>query len=455
MTFQWAVIAILLLAIANPFANAGATPEEAARLKSELTPLGAEKAGNKDGTIPAWNGGYTTAWPGYRSGQPRPDPFETEKPRLTITAQNMQQYADQLSDGVKALLQRFPSYRLDVYPTHRTAAAQPWLYDNTFQNATRARLIPDVSVGSRVEGAYGGIPFPIPKDGAEAMWNHLLAWHGEALVYEFGSYVVPANGRPVLATAGRSENQYPYYYRDSALDHFDGNYWMTKLTTTGPPFRAGEKTLAIYPIGKLSQVWQYLVGQRRERRAPSIAYDTPYFVTSGFSFVDEALIFIGNLDRYDWKLVGKKEMLVPYNTQRFHTKKVDEVLGEVLGPRHLNPDYMRWELHRVWVVEATLAPGKRHAVPKRRFYLDEDTWQALLSDGWDAGGRLWHVGHAIPVLVPELPGVIVYPYVIYDLLKDGYAASSLFNERQRQYQVVPRRPESFFSPAALAAEGVR
>jgi hypothetical protein len=446
-----AALAILLLAIAHHFAGAAVTPEEAARLKSELTPLGAEKAGNKDGTIPAWEGGYTKVWPGYQSGQLRPDPFASEKPLFQVTAKNMDQYADKLSDGVKALLQRFPSYRLDVYPTHRTAAAPQWLYDNTFKNATRARLVSNVAVGPQLEGAYGGIPFPIPGDGAQAMWNHLLSWHGEAFVFDSGTYVVPANGRPVLATAASSEVQHPYYDRDGGLDRFGGNYWLAKLTTTGPPFRVGEKTLGIYSAGKSLQVWQYLVGQRRVRRAPSIAYDTPSFITSGFSFLDETFLFLGNLDRYDWKLVGKKEMFVPYNTQRFHLAKVDQALG----PRHLNPDHMRWELHRVWVVEATLASGKRHVMPKRRFYLDEDSWQALLSDGWDASGQLWHVGQAMPVLIPELPGNPVFAYVIYDLLKSGYAASNLFNGQQRQYRVVMRRPEDYFSPAALVAEGVR
>ena len=446
-----AAIAILLLALAHHFAGAAVTPEEATKLQSELTPLGAEKAANKDGTIPTWDGGYTKIWPGYQSGQPRPDPFSSEKPLFQITAKNMNQYADKLSDGVKALLQRHPTYRLDVYPTHRTAAAPQWLYDNTFKNATRARLVPDVSVGSRVEGAYGGIPFPIPKDGAEAMWNHLLSWHGEAFAFDFGAYVVPANGRPVLATAAFFEVQYPYYYRDGTLDSFGGNYWIGKLTTTGPPFSVGEKTLAVYPAGKSLQAWQYLVGQRRVRRAPNFQYDTPSFVTSGFDFLDEGFLFVGNLDRYDWKLVGKKEMFVPYNTQRFHLTKVDQALG----PRHLNPDHVRWELHRVWVVEATLAPGKRHVMPKRRFYLDEDSWQALLSDGWDAGAQLWHVGQAMPVLVPELPGTPVFAYVIYDLLKRGYAASNLFNEQQRQYRAVMRRPEDYFSPAALVAEGIR
>jgi len=296
-------LAILLLVIAPPFAGAAVTPGEAAKLQSELTPLGAEKAGNKDGMIPVWNGGYTTVWPGYRSGQPRSDPFASERPRLPITAQNMQQYADQLSDGVKALLQRYPTYRLQ--------------------------------------------------------------------------------------------------------------------------------------------------GQRQVQRAPNVEYDTPSFLTSGFSLIDEGLLFVGNLDRYDWKLVGKKEMFVPYNTQRFHLTKVDQALG----PQHLNPDYMRWELHRVWVVEATLAPGKRHVIPKRRFYLDEDTWQALLSDGWDANGQLWHVGQAMPVLVPEQPGVVVLAHIIYDLLKDGYAASNLLNEQRRQYQTVIRWPEVFFPGRARGRRG--
>jgi hypothetical protein len=130
-------------------------------------------------------------------------------------------------------------------------------------------------------------------------------------------------------------------------------------------------------------------------------------------------------------------------------------VNQVLGPQHLNPDNLRWELHRVWVVEATLASGKRHAIPKRRFYLDEDSWQVLLSDGWNAAGQLWHVGQAMPILAPELPGMPAFTYVIYDFLKGGYAISNLFNEQQRQFQVVMRQPESYFSPDALVAEGVR
>lgn len=445
-----AAVAMSLLAAANPFALAAVTPTEAARLKSDLTPLGAERAGNKDGTIPAWEGGYTQVWPGYQSGQPRPDPFANEKPLFQITAKNMDQYADKLSDGTKALLQRYPTYRIDVYPTHRTAAAPQWVYDNTFRNATHARLTYN---GMSMEGAYGGIPFPIPKNGYEVMTNHLYAWKGESVKYDIGTYVV-VGGKPVLATAGTLSYQYPYYYRDGTPERFNGYFALARMITTGPPLKAGEASAYHEPVNKLDpgrQVWLYLVGQRRIRRAPDVAYDNPSSLTSGLSFYDEGYLFSGNMDRYDWKLLGKKEMFIPYNTQQFYTQKVDQVLG----PNHLNPDHVRWELHRVWVVEATLAPGKRHALPRRRFYLDEDTWSAVLADSWDARGQLWHTGLTLPFIVPELPAVAVIPFVIYDLLKGAYSASSLFNERQHHYQIVSRRPENDFSPATVAAEGVR
>ena len=450
MNFKLAVVVMMMSSwvAANPFAFAAVSATEAEKLKSELTPLGAERAGNKDGTIPAWEGGYTKVWPGYQSGQPRPDPFANEKPLFQITAKNMDQYADKLSDGVKALLQRYPTFRLDVYPTHRTAAAPQWVYDNTFKNATRARITYN---GPSIEGAYGGIPFPIPQDAYEIMMNHLHQWRGESAKYDASTYVV-VGGKPILATAIAVSTQSPFYYRDGTVDHFNGYYSLTKLVTTGPPLKAGEATLLHEPVNKSDrQAWQYLVGQRRIRRAPTIAYDTPSSLSSGMSFFDEIFIFNGAMDRYNWKFLGKKEMFIPYNTQQFHTKKLDQVLG----PNHLNPDHVRWELHRVWVVEATLAPGKRHALPKRRFYLDEDTWEGVLADGWDARGQLWHTSSTFPFLVPELPAVMAVPYVVYDFLKGGYSISSLLNDRQRHYQIVARRPENDFSPATLAAEGVR
>jgi Protein of unknown function (DUF1329) len=154
-------------------AHAGVTPEEAAKLKTTLTPMGSERAGNADGSIPAWTGGYTTVPAGYQSGQPRIDPYASEKPLYSITAQNMDAHAAKLTEGNKAMLKKYPTYRIDVYPTHRTASAPQWVYDNTFKNATRAKT---PNMGGTVEGAYGSYPFPIPKTGNEVLWNHLLRW---------------------------------------------------------------------------------------------------------------------------------------------------------------------------------------------------------------------------------------------------------------------------------------
>lgn len=452
MSFEHRVakIAIVVLTTLYLPLEAAVTPEEAKRLSSELTPLGAERAGNKEGTIPDWDGGYIKVWPGYQSGHPRPDPFADEKPRLQITAKNMDQYADHLSAGIKELFRRFPDYRLDVYPTHRTAAAPQWVYDNTFRNATRGKTTHN---GVSAHDVYGGVPFPIPRDGNEAMWNHLLAWKGESGRHDFGTYVV-TGGKVVLASMATLEWQHPYYYRDESLKSFDGIFGLGKVEITGPPARAGEAIVTQEPVDAYNQprrAWQYLVGQRRVRRAPAISYDNPASTNSGFTFADESFLFNGALDRYEWKLLGKQQMFVPYNTQKFHSTAV----GQALGPFYPNPDHVRWELHRVWVVEATLAPGKRHVLPTRRFYLDEDTWLALLSDAWDARGQLWHVGYTLPFIVPELPAVVAYPFVVHDLVKGGYVAGSLFNDGRHHYEIIRRRPEDIFSPAALTAQAIR
>lgn len=429
----------------NQLVAAAVSPEEAARLKSDLTPLGAEQAANPQGTIPAWTGGYTTTPPGYQSGQPRPDPFANEKPLFQITAKNMDQYADKLSEGTQTLLRRFPTFRIDVYPTHRTAAAPQWVYDKTFRNATHASMN-----GLVMEGAQGGIPFPIPKSGAEAMWNHQVAWKGESVKFVYQSYIV-SGGKPVQVVAAEIEVQTPYYYREKSPENVS-LFRLGRLNMMGPPARVGENAVQQDPFDmRERKVWTYMVGQRRIRRAPSVAYDNPDFFSSGLVFFDEYVLFDGSLDRYDWKLVGKKEMFVPYNTQGFHTRKI----AEVLGPHHTNPDHVRWELHRVWVVEATLAPDKRHVMPKRRFYLDEDSWQVLTADGWDANGQLWHAGYALSLLVPELPAVIVNPHITYDLRKGAYEAAVLHNEMPQNWIIVPRRSESYFSPHSLAAQGIR
>jgi hypothetical protein len=450
MKFRITTIAALLAVSFTGNALAAVSAEEAAKLKSTLTPLGAEKAGNKDGSIPAWDGGFTKVPAGYKPGNIRPDFFAGEKPLYTVTAKNMDQYADKLTDGVKGLLQKYPDYRLVVYPTHRTAAAPQSVYDNTFKNATRAKL---TGAGFTLEGAFGGIPFPIPKNGNEVMWNHILAWTGVSALSTLRCYSVTANGKIMMVSQGNLHKQRPYYYEDGSLDTYKGAFEIQHYVQTAPPSKAGESILAHdYTDATPRGIWQYLVGQRRVRRAPSVAYDTPDSVTSGASFFDEAFLQFGPWDLHEYKLLGKKEILVPYNNNRAIAAKPEELYGE----KFLNPDQVRWELHRVWVVEANLAPGKRHVVPKRKYYYDEDTWQALLLDGWDAQGKLWRTAFDLPLLAPDYPAVLANLYWgVYNLQAGGYFVNAAYNGLSSQVKQVPKRPETYFSPEELSSMSAR
>lgn len=430
----------------------GATAEEAAKLKTELTPLGAVRAGNADGSIPAWDGGYTQVSKGYKSGEPRPDPFADEKPKFSITASNMDQHADKLTDGVKAMLKKYPDFRLDVYPTHRTASAPQWVYDNTFKNATNATLTAD---SHGVEGAYGGIPFPIVKNGYEAILNHRLAWQGETVQFPMLTHVVTRDGNRVLATKAMEFDQRPYYYKDGNVEDFDGYYKRARLLTSAPTSKAGEAILLHEPVDSVKNargIWQYLVGQRRVRRAPTISYDTPDFVTSGIGLFDEAFMLLGPIDRHDLKLVGKKEIYVPYN----NNKAANATVEELVGTKFLNPDLVRWELHRVWVVEATLKDGKRHVVPKRKYYIDEDSWQILLQDGWDAQGNIWRLNYALTLLCPDIPVLTgLVNWGTYNLQTGAYFYNAASNEQDLQYKPIKRLRKTFFSPGELANQGAR
>ncbi len=448
--FKLLPVAALLVAVsATPSVWSAVSADEAARLKSDLTPFGAERAGNKDGTIPAWTGGYTTAVPGFKNGGKRADPFASDKPLYQITAKNMDQHADKLTAGVKAMLKKYPdTFRLDVYPSRRTAAAPQWVYDNTARNATKATLKDMMPIG-----AYGGIPFPIPKNGAEAMWNHSLRWRGEAWHVAVKGIQGTADGKHVITTIASGDFQMPYYFKDGSADKFDGQHWSIRLINSGPPLRAGEGVVGREHIdGDKVQVWAYITGQRRVRKVPNACCDTPTPASAGISMFDQTDVFNGRLDRFDWKLVGKKEMLIPYNGN----KLLATPEAKALDAHHLKPDAMRWELHRVWEVEASVAPGKRHVSPKRRYYLDEDTWIAVLADHWDGKGQLWQMGFSNPVVMPDLPATASpQMFGFYDLLSGAWYYDGAMNDSAEQYKVMPRYPDTTFTPESLTGEAVR
>lgn len=432
-------------------AVAAVSAEEAAKLKSELTPFGGQKAGNADGSIPAWTGGYTQPIPGDKPGGRRGDPFKDEKPLLSINAKNAEQYAAKLSDGTRAMLKKYPdSFRVDVYPSHRTAAAPQWVYDNTFKNVTRARLNNDV-----IEGAYGGIPFPIPKSGAEAISNHSLRWRGTTWQWQATQYQLTADGKAVLTTEGQADQQMPYYFEDGSPEQFakKNEFWLIRLINTGPPIRAGEAIVGRNQVdGSKDQAWVYLTGQRRVRKLPNPCCDTPAPATAGVMSFDELETWAGRIDRFDWTLVGKQEMFIPYNGNKLLQPKTD---AEVLGAHHLNPDHVRWELHRVWVIEAKLRQGQRHQAVRSRYYCDEDTWNCVLGDRWDANGQLWRTLWSQTLVAPDLPGTVIGAMGVNDLLTGQAYVANLYNSKSVQYAIRPRLPDTVFTPDAMAGEGIR
>ena len=441
-------VALLAAAcLANPV-QAAVSAAEADTLKTTLTPLGAERSGNADGSIPAWTGGLVQA--GGGDGK-RSDPFASEKPLLTITAQNMAQYADKLSEGTKAMLKKYPdSYKLDVYATHRTAAAPQAVYDATYANATGAKLT-EGSAGAMPENAQGGIPFPIPKAGVEVMWNHLLRWRGASWHANFTQYLTTADGKHVLTNDSRADMQMPWYLPDGGKK--DGTFWSIRMVNDDPPLRAGEAITGRENINADNAgVWTYLPGQRRVRRLPNACCDTPTPATAGVMSFDELYVFNGRLDRFDWKLVGKKELYIPYNANKVFTAANPT---DLLGEHHLNPSALRWELHRVWVVEATLKAGKRHVMPRSTYYVDEDTWAAVLGERYDAQNQLAKALWTTPVVLPDLPGVVTLTNGFYDLLSGAWFTGDIFAGKSEQYRVVNAYKDSVFTPDALAGEGVR
>jgi hypothetical protein len=449
--------AATLLSVAFTACGAGhaaVSAGEAAKLKTELTPFGAERAGSKDGGIPAWSGGLVSPPSAAPVTGRRTDPFASEKPLFSITAANMTQYAEKLSEGSKALLKKYPeSYRIDVYPTHRTAAAPQWVYDNTFKNATEAALM-EGGAGPMPKGAFGGIPFPIPKNGNEAMWNHVLRWRGESTQTEYKGYQLTTDGKWVNVIAATIEITMPYYFKELSAASQSSEYWMARAINSGPPIRAGEGIIGRNQLDETrTQAWVYLVGQRRVRKLPTACCDTPTPFSAGLVTFDEVDTFLGRQDRFDWKLVGKQEMFIPYNTNRLSSAKSD---AAVLGSgRHLNPDELRWELHRVWVVEATLKPGQRHVSPKSRYYLDEDSWTAVLSDRWDANGQLARQGFSLPIAMPDVPATANVTWGAYDLVSGGVFVTNMLGDPKSSHRMVPRPKEAVFSPDSMAGEGVR
>jgi len=438
-------------------AAAQPTAEEISQLGDTLTPLGAIKAGNAEGTIPAWESGVCSPPAGYRpargnEGPPYVDPFADDKPRLRIDAGNWQQHADKLDDGVKEFFRRHPdTFYMDVYPTRRSACFEDWVYRNTIERAMNPRIVNDLGV----EGAHAQVPFPIPKTGVEAMWNVLLAPDVAYSHFPTDAWLVDAAGRVTRTALQAIDSAKPYW--DDSLSEVpaDDPFWTLIARTIDPAAQMGTMQMRhqfLRADMKTPLAWTYLPGQRRVRLAPEFSYDGVTTTTGGLLLYDEINGFDGKMDRYDFKLVGRQEMYVPYNMYTHEQAPIEDLHR----PNHVNPEMIRWELHRVWVVDATLKPGERHVQQRKLFYIDEDSWNMLLFVGYDHSGAPHHYIQFRGIQEYERPIFYAKSMDVYDFNKRSYlimnrSISPGLSGREARESY----PGSFFTPGALAGRGVR
>jgi hypothetical protein len=437
-------------------ALAAVSPQEAARLGADLTPLGGEKAGNADGSIPAWSGGLKSAadagFSSYRSPDHYPDPYAGDKPLLTITAANLAQYAAKLTEGHKALFKTYSDYKMVVYPTHRSGASPQSVYDATKRNATSAKLVPD---GNGFTGAFGGVPFPIPQSGVEVYWNHVTRWRGVAAGLEIGQAPMTSGGSFTLV---KFKEEFYFQYYDAALSEGQLNNILLFFTqeTTAPARLAGEILLVQETLDQAKEArraWVYNPGQRRVRRAPNVAFDNPGTNADNLRTSDQFDMYNGSPQRYAWKIVGKKEIYVPYNAYRLQDGRLR--YSDLLKKNHINQDLARYELHRVWVVDSTLKPGQSHIYSRRTLYVDEDSWQILAIDCYDSRGQLYRVqeGHAMNYY--NLPSLWTDLELVMDLSNGRYLALGLQSEEPHSYDFNIKRTANDYQPGVLERMGIR
>ncbi len=413
-----AALALAFTATLSINASAAVSEQEAARLGKDLTPVGAEKAASKDGAVPAWDGGMTKVPAGWKPG--RLDPYKDDKPLYSVDASNLDKYADKVPPGQAALIKAYKGYKLDVYPSHRSCPAPDIVAERTKKNATYARIGDD---GWRLEQAYGaGVPFPIPKSGVEVLWNYKTRYTGLGRRAQIAA-LMPDKDGSIVETKQWFFEMYPFNDpKTTTLKDVEGIDSKLLYDVLTPPSRAGEGYLIHAYLDKPQDAWIYFPGQRRVRRSPTFAYDNPIAGFDNLYFVDQINMFTGAPDRYDFKLVGKKEMIVPYNSYKLIDKK--NKFKDMLGPEYVKRDFMRYETHRVWVVEAAVKGDKRHSFAKRVFYIDEDSWALLHVDMYDAKGNLWRVQEGSLWAAPEVGACMSYEYQMYDLVARRYVTDN-------------------------------
>lgn len=405
----------------------------AAAAHPALTPVGAEWAGNAAGTIPAWSGGDMRPEVAWQADRGYLDPFADDKVLYTVDASTVARHRDQLTSGVQQLLMRQAAFRMPVYPTRRMAA-----YPERLQTRRNGDGVMRITV-----------PYPQPRNGLEAITNHLLRDLGGGVERRFDSFVVRPQGEPL---------RIGFHDRRVYDENFDQPMPGRLFSYIGRFLSPDDLVGTIYLVHEPSplaneerKAWIYNAGQRRVRRAPDLAYDNQQNGSDGLAVVDQYDGYNGRPDRYDWHLLGKRELLVPYNNFRIADKRIP--YRQIVRNGAPNPDLLRFELHRVWAVEARLKPGQSHVYPRRFFYLDEDSWSVLISEAYDSRGQLWRVGlHSLMQF--DDASVPWYRFELwFDLSNDSYVLTGLDNEQSARWTFGARGKASDFQADALRRAG--
>lgn len=398
-----------------------------------LTPVGAIRAGNAEGTIPAWDGGITVAPSGYQIGKVYVDPYPDDAPLFTITAANYQEYRDKMTAGQIKMFELHPdSFKMLIYPTRRSASLPNDIYEKTIQGQGKTRIC----AGSEhclesIPEAGAGILFPEPQNGLEAMWNHSLFFNGYyyQTITPGNNIVVMEDGKYYINTLHEYSIRFINLPAAQRPDGGSGRglaKWCYNLTYVYPPRTAGQIIGGCdYERSHTFDGYIYIPGQRRVRKAPlSGLYDTPGDASDGLRTSDAGWMFRLSGDssdaRYDHELLGRMEKFIPYNSYRLVDKNADDIVR----PFHPNQDLIRYELHRVWVVESRLRQGYRHLIPRRLTYIDEDSWAGAAGDYYDEDDKLWRYAEAYLINYYDVPMVDYWGSFHFDFAAGRYVSEN-------------------------------
>lgn len=443
----------LATALAAPTAYAAVSAQDAAKLGTSLTPVGAEVAGNAAGTIPEWTGGLATDAAPVDANGFMANPYEGEQPLFVITAANYEQYAENLAPGQIAMFKRYPdTFKMRVFASHRSAAFPQAIYDAAAANAVSTKL---VEGGNGLTGYSLAYAFPIPADGLEVIWNHSTRYRGNAFQRIVVQATPQTNGNFNVVRFAEE------YAVPEGLEDYDSSVpaemlYYFKQKVTDPARLAGNVLLVHETINQVAtprMAWLYNAGQRRVRRAPQVSYDGPGTAADGMRTSDNLGMYNGAPDRYDWELVGKREMFISYNNFELGSPQLK--YDQIFQAGHINQDLTRYELHRVWELVANVKPTERHIYAKRHMFLDEDSWQAAHIDHYDGRGELWRVAeaHAVQRYADKVLGYTME--TLYDLVAGRYLVMGANNEERADYDYSYKASSQEFTPTALRQSGVR